>query len=114
MSYKDNVDPRSKSQSVDKLSAKLRKLMIVCRKNLYHVQELQKPANNKGIKSRSYAFGNKVWLNSRYIKTIQNQKFEAKFFGLFRVLRPVEKQAYKLEFFRKWKIYDVFYMSLLE
>lgn len=30
------------------------------------------------------------------------------------MLNPLEKQAYKLELLRKDKIYDVFYMSLLE
>ena len=95
MSYKDNVDPRSKSKSADNLSAELRELMIVCRENLYHAQELQKWAHNKGVKPRSYASGDKVWLNSKYIKIKQNRKLKAKFFGLFQVLHPVEKQAYK-------------------
>ena len=40
MSYEDDVDPRSKSKSADELSAKLRELMIVCRENLHHAQEL--------------------------------------------------------------------------
>ena len=53
-------------------------------------------------------------MNSKYIKTKQNQKLKAKFFGLFQVLHPVGKQAYKLELPRKWKIYDVFHVSLLE
>ena len=39
---------------------------------------------------------------------------EAKFFGLFCVLHLVGKQVYKLELSRKWKIHDVFYVSLLE
>ena len=39
---------------------------------------------------------------------------EAKFFGPFRVLHPVGKQAYKLELPRKWRIHDVFHVSLLE
>ena len=39
---------------------------------------------------------------------------KAKFFGLFQVFYLVEKQAYKLELTRKWKIYDVFHVSLLE
>ena len=114
MSYKEEVDPRSKSKSAHKLSAELRELMIVCRENLHHAQELQKRAHDKGVKPRSYAPGDKVWLNSKYIKTKQNQKLEAKFFGPFRVLHPVEKQAYKLELPRKWRIYDVFHVSLLE
>ena len=46
--------------------------------------------------------------------TKQNQKLEAKFFGPFRVLYPVGKQAYKLELPRKWKIHDFFHVSILE
>ena len=46
--------------------------MIVCQKNLYHVQELQKQAQNKGVKPQSYTPGKKVRLNSKYIKTKRN------------------------------------------
>ena len=88
--------------------------MVICRENLYHAQELQKRAHDKGVKPRSYAPGEKVWLNSKYIKTKRNRKLEAKFFGPFRVLHPVGKQAYKLELPKKWKIHDIFHVSLLE
>ena len=114
MSYKKDVNPRSKSKSVNELSTELKELMIVCRKNLHHAQELQKQAHNKSVKPRSYAPSDKVWLNSKYIKTKRNRKLEAKFFGPFRVLHPVGKQAYKLELPRKWRIHDVFHMSPLE
>ena len=36
MLYKDDVNPCSKSKSTDKLSTELKKLIIVCGKNLYH------------------------------------------------------------------------------
>ena len=81
---------------------------------LHHAQELQKRAHNKGVKPRNYAPGDKVWLNSKYIKTKCNRKLEAKFFRLFQVLHPVEKQAYKLELPKRWKMHDVFHISLLE
>ena len=42
VSYEENINPRSKSKSADKFSAKLQELMTVCRKNLYHAQEHQK------------------------------------------------------------------------
>ena len=114
MSYVKDVDPRSQSKLVDKLSAELRELMIVCRENLHHAQELQKRGHDKGVKPRSYAPGNKIWLNSKYIKTKHNRKLEAKFFGPFRMLHPVGKQAYKPELLKKWRIHDVFHVSLLE
>ena len=88
--------------------------MIVCQENLHHAQELQKRAHDKGIKAKNYAPSDKIGLNSKYIKTKQNRKLEAKFFGPFRVIYPVEKQTYKLELSRKWKIHDIFYVLLLE
>ena len=36
MSYKEEVDPRSKSMLADELSVELRELMIVCQENLHH------------------------------------------------------------------------------
>ena len=114
ISYEEDVDPRSKSKSAAELSKEIRELMTVCREKLHHAQELQKRAYDKGTKPRSYAPGEKVWLNSKYIKTKWNRKLESKFFGPFRVLHPVEKQAYKLELPKRWRIHDVFHVSLLE
>ena len=114
MSYEEDVDSRSQSKSADELSAELRELMIVCRENLHHAQELQKRAHDKGAKPRSYAPGEKVWLNSKYIKTKRNRKLEAKFFGPFQMLHHVGKQVYKLKLSKKWRIHDVFHVSLLE
>ncbi len=114
VSFEEDVDSRSRSRSANELAEELRELMEVCCENLLHVQELQKRTYDKGVKSRSYAPGEKVWLNSQYIKTKRNKKLESKFFGPFRVLHTVEKQAYKLELPTKWKIHNVFHVSLLE
>ena len=89
VSYKENVNPCSKSKSADDLANDLRELMIICQKNLQHAQNLQKRAHNKSIKPRSYASDDKIWLNSKYIKTKRNRKLEAKFFRPFQVLQPV-------------------------
>lgn len=40
MSYKKDINPQSKSKSIDELLVELKKLIIVCQKNLYHAQEL--------------------------------------------------------------------------
>ena len=89
VSYEEDIDPCSKSKSADDLANELRELMAVCRDNLQHAQDLQKRAHDKGTQPRSYSPGDKVWLNSKYIKTKQNRKLKAKFFGPFRVLHPV-------------------------
>ena len=114
MIYKEKVDSCSKSKSVNKLSAKLKELMIIYQNNLHYAQKLQKRAHDKGVKPRSYTSGKKTLLNSNYIKTKQNHKLEAKFFEPFWVLHPVRKQVYKLELLWSWRIHDVFYVSPLE
>ena len=91
VSFKDNANPCSRSCSVDKLAKELRELMNICQQNLLHAQELQKKAHDKGVKPQSYAPGEKVWLNSKYIKTKQNRKLKAKFFGFFQILHLVGK-----------------------
>ena len=68
MLYKNNVNSCSKSKSADNILLELRERMIVCKKNLYHAQEFQKRAHDKGVKPKSYAPGNKVWLNKKYIR----------------------------------------------
>ena len=83
VSYEEDLDPRSKSRTAEKLSSELRELMTVCQQNLHHTQELQKQAHDKGVKPQSYAPGEKVWLSSKYLKTKRNCKLEAKFFGPF-------------------------------
>ena len=42
--------------------------MTVCLKNLYYTQVIQKQAQNKGIKHKSYLLRDKIWLISKYIK----------------------------------------------
>ena len=101
VSYEKDFDPHSKSRTAKKLSSKLQKLMTVCQQNLHHVQELQKRGHNKGVKPRSYALGEKVWLSSKFLKTNWNCKLEVKFLGSFQVLHPVDKQAYKPELLKK-------------
>ena len=114
VSFKEDVNPYSKFCFTDKLAEELRELMKVCCQNLLHAQEQQKKAHDKRIKSRSYAPGENVWLNSKYIKTKRKKKLKSKFFRPFKVFYTVKKQAYKLELPTKWKIHNIFYVSLLE
>ena len=78
----------------------LRELINVCRQNLLHAHNLQKWVYDKRVKPQSYASDEKIWLNSKHIKTKRNRELEAKIFGLFQVLHLVGKQAYKQELLR--------------
>ena len=69
--------------------------------------------NDKEVKSWSYTPNKQVWLNNKQIKIKRNQKLEAKFFGYFQVLHPLEKQAYKLELLARRNIYNMFHLSLI-
>ena len=99
--FKKDVDPRSRLMLADELLLELRKLISFCHKNLFCTKTLQKQTYDKGVKPKNYASNDKVWLNSQYNKIKQNRKLEAKFFGPFQVLHPVEKQAYKLRLPKK-------------
>ena len=75
--------------------------MTVCQQNLHHVQELQKQGHDKGVKPQNYVPDEKVWLNSKYLKTKWNRKIEAKFLDIFWVFYPIGKQVYKLKLLKK-------------
>ena len=63
--FKDDVDRRFRSCFANVLVKELRELMDICQQTLFHAQELQKRANDKGVKAWSYAPEEKVWLNSK-------------------------------------------------
>ena len=69
VSFEKDSNPHSKSQLAEELFSKLRDLMIICQKNFYNAQDLQKRAYDKSVRSWSYATGAKIWVNSKYIKT---------------------------------------------
>ncbi len=114
VSFEKGVESRSRSRFANELAEELRELIEVCCQNLLHTQELQKKTHKKRVKSYSYVPSEKVWLNRKYIKRMRNKKLKSKFFRPFQVLHAVEKQTYKLELPTKWKIHNIFYLSLLE
>ncbi len=83
VSFEEDIDPRSRSCSANKLAKELKELIEVCCQNFLYVQEPEKRTYDKEVKSRSYALGEKVRLNNKYIKMKRNKKLESKFFGPF-------------------------------
>lgn len=113
-SSKKILTPAQNLNLLNELTKDLKKLIKVFCQNLLYAQELQKKAHDKDIKSRSYTVGEKILLNSKYIKTKREKKLKTKLCKPFQILYVVEKQAYKLELLINQKINNVFHMSLLE
>ena len=72
VSLKNKYDICTKSFFAKKLAIELKELMNVCYQNLLHAQNLYKQAHDKGVKPQSYAPDEKIWLNSKHIKTKKN------------------------------------------
>ena len=58
--FEDKTNFYLKSCFTHKLVKELRKLIKICCQNLFHIQELQKRAYNKKIKSFSYTLSKKI------------------------------------------------------
>ena len=108
ISFEEETNLCYRSKSANKLLVESQDLITICQENFYHAHKVQKQVYDKGVKPKSYAPSNKVWLNSKYIKTKRNQNIKAKYFRPFRVLHLIDKQAYKLKLPKKWRIYNVF------
>ena len=65
VSYKEDVDPRSRSKTVDQLATELQIFMSMYRENFQHAQELQKCYYNRKTMPKSYVSEDKVWLKSK-------------------------------------------------
>jgi hypothetical protein len=63
---------------------------------------------------RSFVTGNKVWLDSRNLKTnVKSKKLAPKQYGPFEIVKLVSPIAYKIKLPPSMKIHDVFHIDLL-
>lgn len=92
--FKNEINLCFKSCYAYKLAKKLKDLMLICQQNLLYAQKTQNQAYNNSVKPWSYAPGEIVCLNPKYIKTKQNLKFEIKFFDFFGIIYFVGKPIY--------------------
>ena len=82
---------------------------------LEKAQEAQTKYYNKKHTPRIFKTGDKVYLNSKNIKSTRPfKKLDYKYYGPFKIEKPVGKQAYRLKLRQKMKIHNVFHVSLLE
>jgi len=61
-----------------------------------------------------YQKGNKVWLDTRNLKTTHpTHKLWAKRYGPFKVINAISHMVYQLQLLKSWKIHNVFHASYL-
>ena len=88
--------------------------MGVCKKIMLAAQQSQAEYADKHRKSRDYKVDDSVWLNTKYIRTKRNRKLEFKDFGPFLITEVVDSQSYRLKLSDRWRIHNVFHVSLLD
>ena len=70
---------------------------------------------SKGKEAPAYRVGDLVMLSGRNISIRRpSRKFSAKAHGPFKVVKIISRSAVRLELPKRWRIHDVFHVSLLE
>ncbi len=114
MSWDEDIDPKSRSRAAVDNANHLFTLIGVCKDAILAAQQSQEEYANRHRKSRDYKVGDRVWLNTKYIRTKRNRKLEFKHFGPFLITDVIGSQSYRLELPSGWRIHNVFHVSLLE
>jgi hypothetical protein len=70
-------------------------------------------ANRKQSTFTPFIVGQKVWLDSRHLKTVYHKKMAPKREGPFLITEVLSPITYRLQLPRSWKIHDVFHAILL-
>ena len=86
------------------------------KEQLRRAQEYQSRYYNNKHKPEVFHQGDLVLLSTKHINILHqpNKKLSSKFIGPFRVQDAVGTQAYRLQLLLNYRIYNVFYVLLLE
>ena len=105
---------KTKSKFAKEHVEKLIALMKILKINLTHAQKQQIKYKNAKTKSKKFDVKDYVNVNDKNIRIKRNRKLKWKFFESFKMLDTIENQTYRLEILKRWRIHDVFHVSLLE
>ena len=103
-----------KIKFVKKHVEKLIELIKILKTNLTHVQKQQIKYKNVKIKLKHFDVNNYVNVNDKNIRIKRNKKLKWKFFESFKMLNMIENQTYRIDISKRWRIHDVFHVSLFE
>ena len=114
MSFEESANPKAKSKSAAEHVQNLADLMRVLKDNLAFAQASQAKYKDFHFKVKEFSVGTYVNFNGKNIRTKRNKKLEWKSFGSFKIIERVYDQAYRLDLPKRWRIHNVFHVSLLE
>ena len=103
-----------KSKFVKKHVEELIELMKILKVNLTLAQKQQIKYKNAKIKLKHFDVSSYVNVNVKNIRIKRNKKLKWKFFELFKVLNTMRNQTYRIDIFKRWRIHNVFHVSLFE
>ena len=67
--FEEDINLYPQLKSADKLLAELQDLMTICQENLTTLKSFRNKLTIKALSLKAMPFSNKIWLNSKYIKT---------------------------------------------
>ena len=114
MAWEDLMNERVKSKSAKQHVKELNQLMTVLKERLHDSQKHQTKYKDVRTKAMKFQVEDYVHLNEKNIRTKRNRKLKWKQFESFKILEKIENQAYKLNLSKRWRIHNVFHVSLLE
>ena len=77
--------------------------------------EMSKYYDKGKMEHPSYEIGDLVMLNAKNIRTKRpTKKLDPKLYGPFRILEKIGSRSFRLEPQTRWRIHNVFHVSLLE
>ena len=114
MSFENFANFKIKFKSVNEHVKELTELLNVLKTNLIHAQKQQIKYKNVKIKKANFKIENYVNVNDKNIRIKRNKKLEWKFFESFKIFDTIENQVYRINIFKRWRIHNVFHVSLLK
>ena len=97
-------------------AARLDELHKILREEVEHAAQASANQYNKHhLPAPDFPIGNKVWLSTKYIKTLRpTKKLDHRFFGPFTIMEKISSHAYRLDLPKRMAIHNVFHVGLLE
>ena len=114
MFFENFANFKTKFKSAKKHAEKLIELMKILKVNLAYAQKQQTKYKNAKIKLMNFDVDSYVNVNVKNIRIKRNKKLKWKFFESFKILNTIKNQTYRINIFKRWRIHNVFHVSLLE